>query len=507
VLKLIHHKKSKHKGRCSLMIKSIQLFEEVGIKNLEKVIEKFLKDPKDMASFVYGITENIIKLGLDIIKETLEDCDEMLRNSGKRKQNWQIVKKDEKRLITSLGTVCFEKTLFNNKETGERAYLLDRILGIGEHERLTEDAEAKILEEAVNTSYRKAGEVVSISDIVSKQTVKNKIHNLEFRNETKGSVEKKKVKYLYIDADEDHVSLQYREKRGDLVKDGSKEKNNCIITKIVYVYEGVEKEGPRSKRNRLINPHYFCGTYPGEENQKLWDKVYEYIRCNYEIDSIEKIYLNGDGGSWIKAGKRRLAGLTYALDEFHLRKHMIRATSHLLNFAEDARHEMFKSMKRGTKKDFEEVIKRILKVTEGEAAVKRVIESKEYILSNWSAVKVRLADREGIIGCSAEGHVSHVLSSRMSTRPMGWSRIGVDKMAHLRAYHWNGGNMLELVRNQKKGLSKAAGAEEDIISCEEMLRSERNKHYQLGKYMESISHSVSVDVKKYAWFNAHIWGL
>ncbi len=77
------------------MIKSIHLFEEVGIKNLEKVIEKFLKDPKDMASFVYGITENIIKLGLDIIKETLEDCDEMLRNSGKRKQNWQIVKKDE----------------------------------------------------------------------------------------------------------------------------------------------------------------------------------------------------------------------------------------------------------------------------------------------------------------------------------------------------------------------------------------------------------------------------
>lgn len=65
---------------------------------------------------------------INIIKENLENCDEMIRNSEKRKQSWQIVKIDEKKLITSLGTVCFKKTLFKNKSTGERAYLLDRIL-------------------------------------------------------------------------------------------------------------------------------------------------------------------------------------------------------------------------------------------------------------------------------------------------------------------------------------------------------------------------------------------
>jgi hypothetical protein len=96
----------------------------------------------------------------------------------------------------------------------------------------------------------------------------------------------------------------------------------------------------------------------------------------------------------------------------------------------------------------------------------------------------------------------------MSSRPMGWSRTGTDKMAHLRAYYYNGGNMLELVRKQREKLPKAAGAEEnDIISCEAMLRAEKNKHYELGKYTESISHSVSTSAKKYAWFNAHIWGL
>lgn len=89
---------------------------------------------------------------------------------------------------------------------------------------------------------------------------------------------------------------------------------------------------------------------------------------------------------------------------------------------------------------------------------------------------------------------------------MGWSCTGVDKMAHLRAYYWNGGKMLELVRQQEES-PIAAGAENEVLSCESMLRWERQQHNKLGKYIESISHSVSTEVKKYAWFNGQIWGL
>lgn len=80
--------------------------------------------------------------------------------------------------------------------------------------------------------------------------------------------------------------------------------------------------------------------------------------------------------------------------------------------------------------------------------------------------------------------MSHVLSARMSSRPMGWSRMGVDKMAHLRAYYWNGGNMLELVRQQERELPVAAGAENEVLSCESMLQWERQRHNKLGKYIE-----------------------
>ncbi len=128
-------------------------------------------------------------------------------------------------------------------------------------------------------------------------------------------------------------------------------------------------------------------------------------------------------------------------------------------------------------------------------------------MSNWTAAKLRLSHQDGVKGSSTEGHVSHVLSSRMSSRPMGWSRKGAGKMAQLRAYYLNGGDMLELVRYQKKELSKAVGAEYDVLSGEVIQRSERNRHGELGKYTDRISHSISLQNKKIVYFNSHIWGL
>lgn len=154
------------------MIKSIQQFEEDGVKKLGKVLENFVKEPEKQAEFVYGVTDSVIQLGLNIIKEIFESMDDELRASGMRKSAWVIVRRDETSLITSLGTVKYYKTLFKNKETGTGEYLLDRIMDLESHVRMTEDAEAQILEEAVDSSYRKGGMKASISDTVSKQTVK-----------------------------------------------------------------------------------------------------------------------------------------------------------------------------------------------------------------------------------------------------------------------------------------------------------------------------------------------
>lgn len=137
------------------MINSILHFNEFGVKNLEKVLENFSDDMTKVAEMVKGVTENVVNLGLSIIAEELENYDEWLRKSSKRKEEWQIIKRDETTLLTSLGNVTYKKTLFINKKTGKREYLLDRAMNMEKHARMTEDEEARILEEVVETSYRK----------------------------------------------------------------------------------------------------------------------------------------------------------------------------------------------------------------------------------------------------------------------------------------------------------------------------------------------------------------
>ena len=120
----------------------------------------------------------------------------------------------------------------------------------------------------------------------------------------------------------------------------------------------------------------------------------------------------------------------------------------------------------------------------------------------------RIRDQNKEVKCSAEGHISHVFADRMSSRPLGWSRRGADKMARLRVYEKNGGDMLELVRYQKKELAKAVGCEEVICSCEQVLASERANRRKLGALADMPVYSIPYpQVKKIANFKDHIYGL
>ncbi len=126
-----------------------------------------------------------------------------------------------------------------------------------------------------------------------------------------------------------------------MIENENHRKNNCLITNLVYVHEGIENEAPQSKRHKLVNPYYFCGTSYGEENAEFWDEVYEYINNHYDLDKVKKkVYLSSDGGSWIKSGMKRIAGITYVLDEFHLEKYLIKLTSHMKDSKEDALDEL-----------------------------------------------------------------------------------------------------------------------------------------------------------------------
>lgn len=483
------------------MIKSIQQFQTKGVENLEKIFTAYSSDMTKIAEMVYGVCDNVLELGRSLIAEELEGYDDWLRKSSRRKEEWYIVRRDETTLLTSIGSVTYHKTLFKRKDTGETEYLLDRVMGLEKHARMTEDAEAKMLEEAVESCYRKGGENASMgAENVSKQTVMNKLHLLEFP-EVKPCKERKSVPYLYIDADEDHVSLQYLEHKGDIAK---RRRINTVMPKIVYVYEGITNE---NGRNELVNEMHFGGIYEGRsENEELWKKVSSYIEESYDREALKCIYVNGDGAAWIKAGAKQLEKARFVLDKFHMHKYIIAATSHLQDSSEDARSELYRAIHKKEKHKVRETFDRILSVTEGTGKRKTVEASKTYILSNWTGIMEQVKNKE--LECSAEGHVSHIYADRMSSRPLGWSKTGADKMARLRIYHANKGDMLELVRYQKKGIKKVDGAKESIYTSSQMFAMEHANQNRLGYLADLPVYSIPYpQIQKIANLKNHIWGL
>lgn len=134
--------------------------------------------------------------------------------------------------------------------------------------------------------------------------------------------------------------------------------------------------------------------------------------------------------------------------------------------------------------------------------------AKNYIVGNWTGIMESLKAKDKSLQCSAEGHVSHIYADRMSSRPLGWSRTGADKMSRLRIYRQNKGNMLELVRYQKQEIPMVAGAEEVIYSATQMLSAESRNRAKLGELADMPVYSIPyLHIKKIAALKNHIWGL
>lgn len=378
------------------MINSIQQFCQDGTYRLTDIFSSYTSDLTKIAEMVYGVTAEVTKLGCNIIAEEWESYDELLRTRRDLRPGRYIVRRDETSLLTSLGEVVYHKTLFKNTTTGESCYLPDQLMGLEHHTGVTEDAEARILKEASESSYRKGGANAGINgDSVSKEAVMNKLHKLEFP--TLKVDEKKELKTLYIDADEDHVSLQYLEHKGDI----KRSRTNTVMPRIIYVYEGVDTD--EEGRPKLINTKYFGGVYDGPDAiNKLWTEVLDYINEAYDMECIERIYVNGDGAPWIRAGEKVIPKSKFSLDKYHMHKYIISATSHLEDSAEDARSDIYRSIHKKKKHMAEGVFNQILAVTEKETKYKEVERAKAYILGNRSGIMLSMKSQDANVRCSAE---------------------------------------------------------------------------------------------------------
>jgi hypothetical protein len=434
------------------MYNSIQQFNEFGVRKIEKVIETFVAEKKDLADLVLGLQESLFELGRNIVAEVLEDMDEHIRNSAGRKKRYEIVRRDPSTLLTTFGLVAYGRTYFKPKEGGHRKYLVDELVGIKPHDRVSADVTINALEEATQSSYRKAGTKVAYDNDLSKQAVMKKVHEIEIVDAPLPRAEKKAVRVLFIEADEDHVALQKKKGEGQ-------RKAGISMPKLIYLHEGTDADKSTAKRHVLKNVRYFGGDCKSED---LWLKVAQYIDEQYIQESIETVYISGDGASWIRQGLHWIPKSRFVLDNHHMYKYIRLATAHLPG------ESMYLAIQDAIgwpdKKMAAAAFDRIVKVTESSTKKEAVREAKRYILNNWDGIEIKEEKAGEIIGCSAEGHVSHVFSERLSSRPKGWSKIGADRMAQLRVYKRNGGKIYDLVMGQKKREENEIREQEELLS-------------------------------------------
>ena len=161
------------------------------------------------------LVKDIQKIGLIILKDNIETLDKAIKEMKERKERYKVDGKVSKSLIVDLGELKFRKTRYYDIKENEYLYLVDRYLKIESTDRMSDSVKKRILNEAIESTYRKGGKNASITVGLSKGTTKNIIDNIdeELIKVKKRSKVKKEVEYLYIDADEAHINIQEKGKR------------------------------------------------------------------------------------------------------------------------------------------------------------------------------------------------------------------------------------------------------------------------------------------------------
>ena len=426
----------------------IQLIAEKVKCEIENNLIKVIKGEGSLDSIIDSVGDMLNDIGIKTVQEIISELNEVIKKSPERKGKYHVHKgKVERTLITRFGELEFERVYYKNIDENNYVYILDELLGIEKYERIEGNLKGSILERSADVSYEKAAKLstpISISRESVKKIIRENgaIDNLELEIGNR-----KRVNTIYIEADEDHIPLQ-----------NGKNKE----MKLIYVYD--DKTETNKGRTELKNVRYFTGEIEPED---LWTEVAIYLDEAYDMDLVKDIYIAGDGANWIKSGLSIIKGSKYVLDYYHLSKYIKTITAHLNSLENpiNINEPLWNNIKKGNKKQTMEIINFAIEETPIQSKRESMKKAKRYLSNNWEGILNLFGEKK--YRCSAEGHISHILSSRLSSRPMGWSVIGADEMARMRTYKANGGSIKEYYRNirtKKKTEKRIIELDEKMIN-------------------------------------------
>lgn len=380
------------------------------LEKLKSEIEKFFEQDEiglDMAEeyFIQRIGETVRGL----LTACYEQKDvQLLADKAGRKEVGLVVERrgDVRHVVTQLGVVSYHRTYYAS-HNGGYCYPIDQVVGLESYQRVSSGVGLGLVESAREMSYAKASQNIT-GGLVTKQTVMQKIRKAQPAVEP---VLRQKVAVLHVDADEDHVKLQTGDSR---------------IVPLISVYEGIERNGKRGVCKNVFH----CSEF-GKKTDTLWEEVLTEMERRYDLTGT-KIYLHGDGAPWIKQGLEWLPNSVFVLDRYHINKALKGAVSGIERKSGcQYEYHLRQALNEGDRDYFRSVRDSLL--ARWPAREKTILENSNYLMDHFEAIHIYNTDPEARKGGATEPHVSHVLSSRLSSRPMGWSTKTLKKFVPILA--------------------------------------------------------------------------
>lgn len=305
-----------------------------------------------------------------------------------RKQKGLVIKEKDRprQIFTKLGLLEWTRDYYFDMKENRYVYPLDSMLGIRGNARIGDEVLAQLLNRATEVSYARSADIVT-GGAISRQTVRN--HLLKTVIPQPEPAQQRQVQVLHLYADEDHVHLQ---------KPGKEKGKRNQSVPLVTITEGTL---PVSKgRNRTCHPtHFVEETFSGAE---LWKKVEGFIAKAYDLEKLDKIYLHGDGGNWIKNGLSTFAQTEYVMDGYHFYRQVRQLSKR--HPRRNVRFVLLQAIAKDDRRKAEAFLQELT------AEDEQVQIFSTYLFGHWRAIRNLIT--LNIPGSCTEGQVSHVLSER-----------------------------------------------------------------------------------------------
>lgn len=382
---------------------------------------------------------------LRCLANTIEKADIEFRNAPGRTRHYYVKQTRQRTIITILGPLTFNRTEYIDRFTNDSFIPIDRKLCLLSRQRYDCCVEAKAKElYADHNSMIKVGKILgemiyghfSLNPDkklfnVPRQTIWNLLHRIT-RISTLPTAVDDTPDTLYIMADEKYVPLQGEHSENETEEE--KKKHIKEMVKVGVCFEGKmresRKDGTLTDRYHLVNKfaHACCTS----ENKPFWPIFMDKLAHRYDLTKVKRIYILGDGATWIKSGVNELTmtgtSVKYALDKFHASQAINKMTQ------DETYKDLLTYYLYNDQLDDFRVLSKIIKEEKSNDSSKETFEKYyDYLIKNWKSFQVMV--KEVTIGCAMEQAISHIIASPFTSVPKAYGRnnlpIYLDSRIHL----------------------------------------------------------------------------